>query len=184
MGMKQTLGVLNRMEAEGIIGRYAISGAFAAYYYVEPTVTEDLDVLVSFAEHSGREKSGLITLAPIFSYLREKRYVEHQKEGIVIEGWPVQFLPVASDLDAEALARAREIEIPISEAEGTVKTRILRPEHIVAISLGVGRPKDLLRIAQFLEEEAVDRKLLSDVLDRHGLTGAWQSFCKRAGIDP
>src|ERR1700730_16648150 len=43
MGMKQTLGVLNRMEAEGIIGQYAISGAFAAYYYVEPTVTEDLD---------------------------------------------------------------------------------------------------------------------------------------------
>jgi len=161
MGMKQTLGVLNRMEAEGIIGRYAISGAFAAYYYVEPTVTEDLDVLVSFAEHSSPGEP-----------------------GIIIEGWPVQFLPVASDLDAEALARAGEIEIPISEAEGTVKTRILRPEHIVAISLGVGRPKDFLRIAQFLEEEAIDRKLLSDVLGRHGLTDAWRSFCRRAGIDP
>ena len=184
MGMKQTVGVLNRMEADGIIGRYAISGAFAAYYYIEPTVTEDLDVLVSFAELSGPGQSGLVTLTPIFSYLREKGYVEHQKEGIVIEGWPVQFLPVASDLDAEALARAREIEIPISEAEGTVKTRVLRPEHIVAISLGVGRPKDFLRIAQFLEEEAVDRKLLSDVLSRHGLADAWQSFCKRAGIDP
>jgi hypothetical protein len=169
MGMKQTLGVLNRMEAEGIIGQYAISGAFAAYYYVEPTVTEDLDVL--------------ITLAPIFSYLREKGYDEHRKEGIVIEGWPVQFLPVASDLDAEALAQAKEIEIPISEAEGTVKTRILRPEHIVAISLGVRRPKDFLRIAQFLEEEAVDRELLSDVLARHALTDAWNAFCKRAGID-
>jgi hypothetical protein len=169
MGMKQTLGVLNRMEAEGIIGQYAISGAFAAYYYVEPTVTEDLDVL--------------ITLAPIFSYLREKGYDEHRKEGIVIEGWPVQFLPVASDLDAEALAQAKEIEIPISEAEGTVKTRILRPEHIVAISLGVRRPKDFLRIAQFLEEEAVDRELLSDVLARHALTDAWKAFCKRAGID-
>jgi len=184
MGMKQTLGVLNRMEAEGIIGRYAISGAFAAYYYVEPTVTEDLDVLVSFAEHSSPGKPGIITLAPIFSYLSEKGFVEHQKEGIIIEGWPVQFLPVASDLDAEALARAGEIEIPISEAEGTVKTRILRPEHIVAISLGVGRPKDFLRIAQFLEEEAIDRKLLSDVLGRHGLTDAWRSFCSQAGIDP
>jgi hypothetical protein len=91
---------------------------------------------------------------------------------------------VASDLDAEALARAGEIEIPISETEGTVKTRILGPEHIVAISLGVGRPKDFLRIAQFLEEEAIDRKLLSDVLGRHGLTDAWRSFCRRAGIDP
>jgi len=31
MGMKQTLDVINRMEADGIIGRYAIAGAVAAY---------------------------------------------------------------------------------------------------------------------------------------------------------
>jgi hypothetical protein len=142
-----------------------------------------LDVLVSLTEQLGRGKSGLITLVPIFSYLSEKGYVEHQKEGIVIEGWPVQFLPVASELDVEALAQAREIEIPISEAQGTVRTRILRPEHIMAISLRVGRPKDFLRMAQFLEEEAVDRRLLSDVLGRHGLTDAWRAFCKRAGIN-
>ena len=48
MGMKQTLDVINRMEADGIIGRYAIAGAVAAYNYIEPTVTEDLDILVSF----------------------------------------------------------------------------------------------------------------------------------------
>jgi hypothetical protein len=27
MGMKQTLDVINRMEADGVIGRYAIAGA-------------------------------------------------------------------------------------------------------------------------------------------------------------
>ena len=31
VGMKQTLDVINRMEADGIIGRYAIAGAVAAY---------------------------------------------------------------------------------------------------------------------------------------------------------
>jgi hypothetical protein len=31
MGMKQTLDVLNRMEVEGVIDRYAIGGAVAAY---------------------------------------------------------------------------------------------------------------------------------------------------------
>jgi hypothetical protein len=29
MGMKQTLDVINRMEADGIIGRYAIAGEVA-----------------------------------------------------------------------------------------------------------------------------------------------------------
>jgi prolyl-tRNA editing enzyme YbaK/EbsC (Cys-tRNA(Pro) deacylase) len=31
MGMKQTLDVLNRMEGEGVIDRYAIGGAVGAY---------------------------------------------------------------------------------------------------------------------------------------------------------
>ena len=42
MGMKQTLEVINRMEADGIIGRYAIAGAVAAHNYVEPTVRHGL----------------------------------------------------------------------------------------------------------------------------------------------
>ena len=182
MGLRRTIGVINGMEADSIIGRYAISGAFAAFYYVEATLTEDLDVLVSFDRPSTRGKSGLMTLAPIFSYLENKGYCEHQSGGIVIEGWPVQFLPVATELDAEALAEAREIEVPISETEGTVRTRVLRPEHIVATSLRVGGPKDFLRIIQFLEEQAVDLSLLSEVLARHGLEESWRSFCKRTGI--
>jgi len=41
MGMKRTLEVINALEAERVIGRYAIAGAVAAYNYIEPTVTED-----------------------------------------------------------------------------------------------------------------------------------------------
>src|SRR5258708_17004917 len=39
---------------------------------------------------------------------------------------------VANDLDAEALAAADEIDLEIHPSEGSVKTRVLRPEHIVA----------------------------------------------------
>jgi hypothetical protein len=185
MGMKQTLEVINAMEADGIIGRYAIGGAVAAYNYIEPTVTDDLDILVSFRETADRPKSGLITLSPLFAYLKAKGYQEHRKEGLVIEGWPVQFLPVASELDAEALAQAQEVEIQINEAEGSVSTRILRAEHLVAICLRVGRPRDLIRITQFLEEDAVDLSALSELLGRHHLKEVWQAFCNRIGIaDP
>lgn len=48
MGMKQTLDVINRMEADGIIGRYAIAGPVAAYNYVETALTDDLDILIAF----------------------------------------------------------------------------------------------------------------------------------------
>jgi hypothetical protein len=185
MGMKQTLDVINRMEADGIIGRYAIAGAVAAYNYVEPTVTEDVDILIAFDSVQHRPQSGLVTLGPILSYLKDKGHSDFRKEGILIEGWAVQFIPVSSDLDAEALAKAAEVDLEIHSGEGTVKSRVLRPEYIVATALRVGRPRDRVRIMQFLEEEAVDIGALCDVIGRHGLGDAWLTFCDRASIpDP
>src|SRR5262249_17269782 len=127
----------------------------------------------------------LISLEPIYSYLRSKGYDQHRREGIVIEGWPVQFLPVASPLDIEALARAEDVEVEVNHGEGSVRTRGLRPEHIIANALRVGRPQDLIRIAQFLQENAVEITSLCALLDRHSLRDTWRSFCRRGGIgDP
>jgi hypothetical protein len=185
MGMKQTLEILNRMEMDGVIGRYAIAGAVAAYNYIEPAVTEDLDVLLSLTSRPNTSRTGLITLDPIHAYLRQKGYSDFRREGLVIEGWAVQFLPVASDLDAEALAQAQEVELQIDPKEGSVKTRVLRPEHLVAIALRVGRPKDLIRIAHFLEDQAVAIPALCDVICRHKLIDSWRTFCRATGIsDP
>src|SRR5580700_1119296 len=152
MGMKQTLDVIARMEADGVIGRYAIAGAVAAYNYIEPAVTEDVDILIAFDSDARPPPSGLVTLEPILAYLKDKGYSDFRKEGFLIEGWAVQFIPVASDLDAEALAKADDIDLAMRPNDGPVKTRVLRPEHLVAMALRVGRPRDRLRIAQFLEE--------------------------------
>jgi hypothetical protein len=184
MGMKQTLDVINGMEADGIIGRYAIAGAVAAYNYVEPTVTEDVDILIAFETGPQRAHTGLVTLGPILSYLKDRGYSEYRKEGILIEGWAVQFIPVANSLDAEALAKAADIDLEIP-SHGLVRARVLRPEHIVAIALRVGRARDRSRIIQFLEEEAVDVAALCDVVQRHGLANDWAALCRRIGIaDP
>lgn len=182
MGMKRTLDVINALEADGVIGRYAIAGAIAAYNYIEPTVTEDLDILISLDAPSARAGTGLVTLSPILSHLKTKGYGEFRNEGALIEGWPVQFLPVADDLDAEALEQAQDMEIKIDESEGSVRTRVLRAEHLIAISLRVGRAKDSIRIIQFLESGVVDVDRLCDVLDRHHLSDAWRAFCRRAGV--
>jgi hypothetical protein len=65
MGMKQTLDVINRMEADGVIGRYAIAGAVAAYNYVEPTVTEDVDILIAFEADPQRAHTAAALASPI-----------------------------------------------------------------------------------------------------------------------
>ena len=100
----------------------------------------------------------------------------------MIEDWPVQFLPVADDLDAEALRTANEVELQVP-GERKVATRVLRAEHLVAIALRVGRPKDWARIHDFLRQKAVPLPLLKDVLARHNLLEKWNSFCERLGID-
>ncbi len=68
MGIHQTVEVLNDMVEAGVIGPYAIGGAFAAFRYIQASVTEDLDVLVSF-DDATRPASGLVTLGPIVPYL-------------------------------------------------------------------------------------------------------------------
>jgi hypothetical protein len=118
MRIRQTLEVVNAMERAGVIGRYAIGGAVAAYNYVEPAVTEDLDIFVSFET---RSSSKLISLDPVLHFLRQRGYSEFRKEGIVVEGWPLQFLPVADDLEAEALSQAQDVGIDADE--GRVSTQ-------------------------------------------------------------
>jgi hypothetical protein len=176
--LKSTFQVINGMVADGIIRKYAVAGAVAALYYIEPTVTEDLDILVSFDEFQSGA-SGIATIGPLIFYLADRGYTKFKREGIVIEGWPVQFLPVANDLDAEALNQAIEVEI---ESAAPIKITMLRAEHLVATALSIGRPKDRERILRFLEEKAVDLKALQDVLSRHNLLQEWSKFCAQVGV--
>ena len=177
----QTITVLNQMVADGIIRRYAIGGAVAAMNYLEPALTEDVDVLISFDTQS---PSGPVTLGPIVAWLGAKCYSEWRKEGLVVDGWPVQFLPVADPLDLEAIEQAAVVEDPFG-TEATISTWMLSAEHVVATALKTGCPKDFVRISAFLDTEAVDLDLLGDILDRHGLGDKWVSFCQKTGrTDP
>jgi hypothetical protein len=181
--IRSTIAVVTRLVEQGVIQRYAITGAIAALNYIEPTLTEDLDILISIADFE-KHASGLLLLTPIESALAKMGYAERTDVGYVIEGWPVQFLPAASPLDEEALQQA--VELDINEAgRPAVKARCLRAEHLVAIALRVGRLKDLARIEAFLAERAVDLAALKGVLARHDLMEAWKGFCGKAGIkDP
>jgi len=164
--MKATLKAINQMQDDGIIEKYAIGGAVGATFYLEPSATVDIDIFVSIQKLSG---SLLITVAPIYDYLTARGY-KTEGEYIIIEGWPVQFLPPADALTKEALAQAVETEV-----EG-VRMWVMTAEHLVAIALKTGRPKDFTRILQFIESGVLDSDKLDKILTRHGLLEKWERF--------
>jgi len=163
--VKRALEVLNELKQEGIFARYAIGGAMAATFYTEPVLTFDLDVFVLLHPSAG----GLISLAPIYDVLARRGYIQ-DKECVLIEGVPVQFLPAYNSLIEEALAQAREIDY-----DG-VRTRVVRAEHLVAICLQTGRAKDRARVALLHEQSDLDGTFLADLLCRYSLEEKWKNW--------
>jgi hypothetical protein len=167
--VKATLDIINQMQTEGVIGEYAIGGAVGATMYLEPAATLDVDIFVVLPTP---QPGSLLSLSPIYDYLTA-RGAEIHAEHIVLGEWPVQFLPPANELEKEAVANALPVVIE------DVATRVMSPEHLVAIALQTGRSKDYIRILQFIEHEAVDLARLRDILERHHLTGKWESFMRK-----
>ena len=181
MSLRKTIEIVTKLADRGAIERYAIAGAVAALNYIEPTLTEDLDILISIA-HFERHQSGPLLLTPIAKALADLGYSERADVGFMIDEWPVQFLPVASELEEEALARAIELDIDMT-GDPPLKARVLRAEHIVAIAVKLGRLKDLARVQAFLDARPVDLAALKDVLERNDLATKWLNFCAKAGIE-
>lgn len=167
--MKETLEIINQMQRDGVIGRYAIGGAVGATFYLEPAATVDVDVFVALPVTPG---SSLPSLAPVYEYLT-KRGCEAKGECIVIGDWPVQFLPPNDTLEREALEEAIKVDV-----EG-VPTRVMTAEHLAAIALKTGRAKDSARIVRFVEQGALDDAKLKRILSRHGLVPKWTRFEQR-----
>jgi hypothetical protein len=156
------------MVKDGVIEQYAIGGAVAAIFYIEPINTNDLDVFFHVKDSS----VGLDILSPLYEYLANLGY-KAQGEAIDIEGWPVQFLPIFNPLLEEAVAEAKEVRFQ------RTATRVMQAEHLVAIMLQTGRLKDHARIAEFMEHEAVDQKRLAGILERHGLIKKWKTHNRK-----
>lgn len=163
--LSKTLGVLNEMQREGIVGEYAIGGAIAAFYYLEPAATFDVDIFISLEPKAGE----LLSLAPIYEYLRTRGYRE-KEETVAIENWDVHFIPAYNPLVKEALSAATAIDL-----DG-IATRILPAEYLMAIALQTGRSKDLARLIQFLEAGVADRARFNEILQRHDLEENWRTF--------
>jgi len=167
--IEEVIVMLNQMERDGVITRYAIGGAVGATFYVEPVSTLDVDVFITFKPQPG---SMLISPAAIFDYLKGFG-CKMEDEYIVISGWPVQFLPASGPLLEEALENAVEVDVESEPA------RVLTAEYLAAIALQTGRAKDKARLLQFIEARALDLPSFEAVVAKHELSQQWQTFQKQ-----
>ena len=55
----------------------------------------------------------------------------------------------------------------------------MRAEHLAAIMLDAGRPKDFARLLQFVEAGVLDDVRFTSVLEQHDLVQKWQRFRQR-----
>jgi hypothetical protein len=163
--MQKTLAILNELESAGLVERYAIGGAMAAFFYAEAVVTEDLDAFILF-KLSG---SGLISLTPIYDFLKQRGATE-EREHLWLAGTLVQLIPAYDALTEEAVRQA------IEKTVGQTTTRVMQVEHLIAIALKTGRAKDLARIASLLETAEVEPTHLQAILTRHDLQSRWEKL--------
>lgn len=124
-----------------------------------------------------KQDSVLISLSPIFSALSQKGYTEFEDGGVLIEGIPVQFLPVATALQFETYDQAR------TEIIQGVSCHIPTLEHLMAIMLDVGRPKDQIRLLLCIESPSFNYQAFIPILKRHHLEEKWEHFCSKNQIE-
>lgn len=163
--MEQALITLNELERDGFFERYAMGGAMAAIFYMEPFETEDLDVFILLPPSSGP----LASLAPIYEELR-RRGCREDGPYIRIGNLPVQFLVAHTPLVAEAVAEARTVSYK------STTTRVPTAEHLAAIMVETGRRKDRLRLDALREQVSLDEERLLDILSRHHLTERFRAW--------
>lgn len=164
--METVLREINRLKRDGIIVDYAIGGAVAATFYMEPVETADLDIFVVLPE----TLAPIATLKGIYEALSRAGH-RPAGEHVRIHGVLVQFL-LTDSLTEDALKHAIEKRI------GKEPARVMRPEHLAAIMVSLGRPKDKVRLELMLREASLDRAVLHGILKRHGLTARWQEVMR------
>lgn len=168
--MKKTLEVINELKKEGLVKDYAIGGAVAALKWVEPFFTRDLDIFVIPLTEPGDPT--VISFLPIYDSLKAKGYNQWTGQWILIEGIPVEFLP-AEGLAKEAVEEAVDVEF-----EG-VRTKVMTPEHLIALFVKASREKDKMKIELLLDQGKIVREKLNRILIRHGLDEKFNLLNKR-----
>ncbi|MCK4244292.1 MAG: hypothetical protein KAX20_01560 [Candidatus Omnitrophica bacterium] len=167
--MKKAIIVMNELKREGLIKDYAIGGAIGALKWVEPFFTRDLDIFIILIKEP--ENGEVIMLSPLYEYLKKRGYNKWVEQWIIIDDVPVELIP-AEGVSKESVENALEVEF-----EG-IRTKVMRPEYLIALFLKAGRDKDIRKIEMLLKQTKIDMEKLKDILRRYDLLKKFKRFMK------
>ena len=157
------LKVFNRLKEKKVFEDYAVGGAIAVSYYVEPRATRDLDIFL-LTDEEGYELT--------WKRLERLGY-EHWEDSIIVEGVPVDIVSSNQHPFYEgAIRTSKKIRI------GDTSIRIFTPEYLIATKLLVFRNKDKVDIYDLLKYEKIDVAELKDILSG-GFAGEEELLIKR-----
>lgn len=118
--MESTIRVLNEMVEEGILEAYAIGGAMAAVFYVEPVATFDLDVFV---------------LLPAAERDQVSVTLERQNQWLARRGHPRPDGPLerpGTPADVPRRGRARSVAPGGADRPVRAQGKVARMDHLMA----------------------------------------------------
>ena len=141
---------LNRLKETGVIKDYAIGGAHAVAYYLEPVKTLDLDIFI-FAK-SDQDFY-------IFRTYIKKAGFRVRGTHVIIDDTPIHFLPGSlHPFINEAVRRAKRIRVR------SIPTKVLTAEYLIVSLLMAFRLKDKMVIPDLLE--VADMERLRTIIER------------------
>ncbi len=140
---EKVLKRLNRMKKTGVIKDYAIGGAHAVAYYLEPVKTIDLDIFIYTA--SDRDFY-------IFRNYIKKSGFKMRGTHVIVDDIPVHFLPGSlHPFINEAIKMAKKIRVK------NISTKVLTVEYLILSLLLAFRLKDRMVIPDLLQLAEKDK---------------------------
>jgi hypothetical protein len=166
----KAIQIVNQLHDEKIISKYAVGGAVGAVFYIEPTQTQDIDIFILLEPKPG---SIVVEISPIIERLKQLGYTLWDQDKLIVEKWPIQFIPASKPIEIEAIQNS--VEKPVADG---VTAFVPPAEYLMSIAIDLGRPKDIVRLYQFHSEQVYDPGKLRVLLEKHGLTKKWEGILR------
>jgi len=151
------------MVTSGVIEDYVIGGATALLYYSQPMFTEDIDIFISLKSDSQL----IINLEPVYRFLQDKYNAKQEKEYLIIDDIPLQFLVPYDTLSEEAFLNCNSV------IWKDVSFKIFNLEYIMGIMIQLNKPKYRERLSILLRDNNYNADKLEQILKKHDLYDKW-----------
>jgi hypothetical protein len=156
MSFGDAIRALNGLKRRKVLRDYVLIGAIASAAYMEPMLTEDLDIIVLVETDSEYRQ-----------VIRDVAKFAERVDGmhLILGGVPVQMFPTTTKpVFRDAVLNAR------SDRIDRLRVKIASPEHLIVLYLEAFRHKDQLRIRHLLEIADIEylRALLERFDDEQG----------------